>query len=46
LRRALAQNDSYRFFAALGDGFRPGATGTNVMDIKIAMNADGEPPVR
>lgn len=44
LRRALEQNDSYGFFAALGDGFRPGATGTNVMDLKIALNAGGEMP--
>lgn len=34
---ALANNDSYPFFAALDDLFRPGQTGTNVMDIKIAL---------
>ncbi len=34
---ALANNDSYPFFAARGDLFRPGQTGTNVMDIKIAL---------
>lgn len=34
---ALAAHDSYRFFNALGDLFQPGATGTNVMDIKIAL---------
>jgi glycerate-2-kinase len=34
---ALAQNDSYGFFAALGDLFAPGPTGTNVTDIKIAV---------
>lgn len=39
LARALEENDSWGFFAALGDGFRPGATGTNVMDIKIALHA-------
>lgn len=40
---ALAENDSYGFFAALGDLFRPGPTGTNVMDIKIAVRvAAGE----
>jgi hydroxypyruvate reductase len=33
----LAANDSYRFFERLGDLFRPGPTGTNVMDIKIAL---------
>jgi glycerate-2-kinase len=36
-RAALARHDSYRFFDALGDLFRPGPTGTNVMDIKIAL---------
>jgi len=34
---ALADNDSYTFFAHLGDLFRCGPTGTNVMDIKIAL---------
>jgi hydroxypyruvate reductase len=34
---ALAQNDSHGFFAALGDLFVPGPTGTNVADIKIAI---------
>ncbi len=33
----LAAHDSYRFFAALGDLFQSGPTGTNVMDIKIAL---------
>ncbi len=33
----LRNNDTYTFFAALGDLFRPGPTGTNVMDIKIAL---------
>lgn len=33
----LRNNDSYTFFSALGDVFRPGSTGTNVMDIKIAL---------
>jgi len=33
----LARNDSYRVFDALGDLFRPGATGTNVADIVIAL---------
>lgn len=30
---ALADNDAYPFFAALGDLLRPGATGTNVNDL-------------
>jgi glycerate-2-kinase len=34
---ALKDNDTYPFFAALGDLFLPGPTGTNVMDIKIAL---------
>ncbi len=34
---ALRENDTYPFFAALGDLFIPGPTGTNVMDIKIAL---------
>ena len=34
---ALKDNNSYPFFAALGDLFRPGQTGTNVMDIKLAL---------
>jgi hydroxypyruvate reductase len=34
---ALASNDSYRFFDRLGDLFRIGPTGTNVMDIKLAV---------
>ena len=36
---ALASNDSYTFFAQLGDLFRCGPTGTNVMDIKVALIA-------
>jgi len=34
---ALADNDSYGFFARLDDLLRCGATGTNVMDIKLAL---------
>jgi glycerate-2-kinase len=34
---SLKENDTYTFFAALGDLFTPGPTGTNVMDIKIAL---------
>lgn len=33
----LMENDTYSFFAALGDLFLPGPTGTNVMDMKIAL---------
>ena len=33
----LRNNDTYTFFSALGDVFRPGSTGTNVMDMKIAL---------
>src|SRR5262249_38137650 len=36
-RSFLERNDSYRFFLRLGDLFRPGPTGTNVMDLKIAI---------
>ena len=35
--RFLRANDSYAFFSGLGDLFVPGPTGTNVMDIKIAL---------
>ncbi len=34
---ALANNDAYTFFSQLGDLLRCGPTGTNVMDIKIAL---------
>ncbi|OFV88782.1 MAG: hypothetical protein A3J75_00330 [Acidobacteria bacterium RBG_16_68_9] len=34
---ALRENDSYSLFGALGDLFVCGPTGTNVMDIKIAL---------
>jgi glycerate-2-kinase len=33
----LRENDSYHFFKRLGDHFRPGPTGTNVMDFIIAL---------
>lgn len=36
-QQTLNNNDSYPFFSALGDLFSPGPTGTNVMDIKIAL---------
>ncbi len=35
--RYLAANDSYHFFSTLGDLFRPGPTGTNVMDLYLAI---------
>lgn len=37
LEALLQANDSYAAFSLLGDLFRCGATGTNVMDIKIAL---------
>ncbi len=33
----LKENNTYRYFSELGDLFCPGPTGTNVMDIKIAI---------
>ncbi len=36
-RRALRENDSYAFFAGLGQLFKPGPTGTNVMDIHVLL---------
>ncbi|HYK17955.1 MAG TPA: MOFRL family protein, partial [Bryobacteraceae bacterium] len=33
----LRDNDSYRFFDALGDLFKTGPTGTNVADIQIIL---------
>jgi len=38
-RRSLAENDSYRFFDALGDLIRTGPTRTNVMDVQILLVA-------
>jgi len=40
--RALAANDSYGFFDRLGDLFRCGPTGTNVIDIKLAVGLPSE----
>jgi hydroxypyruvate reductase len=34
---ALVNNDSYSFFAALGDLLRPGPTGTNVNDLAFVL---------
>jgi hydroxypyruvate reductase len=34
---ALANNDSYPFFAELGDLIITGSTGTNVMDLHLAL---------
>jgi glycerate-2-kinase len=36
-REFLRNDDSYAFFAALDDLFRPGPTGTNVMDLEVAI---------
>jgi len=38
VERALARHDSHRFFAGLRDLHRPGPSGTNVMDIAIALH--------
>jgi len=37
LERHLNRHDAYPFFAALGDLLRSGPTGTNVMDVAIAL---------
>jgi glycerate 2-kinase len=44
-RRFLERNDSYELFRRLSGLFRPGPTGTNVMDLKIAI-VDLASPVR
>jgi hydroxypyruvate reductase len=36
-RAALAANDAYRFFAALGDLVVTGPTGTNLLDLYLAL---------
>lgn len=36
-REILKENDSYRLFESIGDHFRTGPTGTNVMDLCIAV---------
>lgn len=41
--QALREHDSYPFFARLGDLFRPGPTGTNVMDILVALHPGPAP---
>lgn len=33
----LRNNDSYTFFASLGDLYKTGPTNTNVMDIRIVL---------
>jgi glycerate-2-kinase len=40
-RAALADNDTYRFFAAEGGLLRTGPTGTNVMDLALLEIATG-----
>lgn len=37
LEAALANNDTHPYFGRLGDLFRPGPTGTNVMDLKLVL---------
>jgi glycerate 2-kinase len=37
-RRALRDHDAYTFFTESGDLFRPGPTGTNVMDVLVALH--------
>ena len=37
--KALRDNDTGPFFAALGDAFSPGATGTNVGDVAFVWAA-------
>ncbi|MBL8113698.1 MAG: DUF4147 domain-containing protein [Acidobacteria bacterium] len=41
--RALVENDTAPFFAALGDAFSPGPTGTNVGDVAFVLAPGGEP---
>jgi hydroxypyruvate reductase len=36
-RRALAENDSHSFFAALGDLVVTGPTGSNLMDLYLGV---------
>lgn len=36
-QRALRHNNSYNFFNRLGELFRPGPTGINVLDLKIVL---------
>lgn len=43
--RALRENDTGPFFAALGDAFAPGPTGTNVGDVAFVL-APGRDPER
>jgi hydroxypyruvate reductase len=38
-RGALAANDAYRFFAGLGDLVVTGPTGTNLLDLYVALSA-------
>jgi len=42
--RALVRHDSHAFFAGTGRTFRPGPTGTNVMDVLIALHPGAERP--
>lgn len=45
-QQLLAQHDSYHFFAALDDHLRPGATGTNVNDLFLAIIMPETPETR
>jgi glycerate 2-kinase len=40
-KRYLSDNDSYRFFDALGNLIKTGPTGTNVMDLRIVLVGTG-----
>jgi glycerate 2-kinase len=44
--RALKENDSWTFFAALGDVIRTGPTDTNVGDIQVVLADDWSEPSR
>jgi glycerate 2-kinase len=37
VKRALAENDSHRFFGALGDLVVTGPTGSNLMDVYLGV---------
>jgi hydroxypyruvate reductase len=43
-RQYLSNNDSYSYFDALGDLIRTGATGTNVMDVRLVLVGPDKKP--